>query len=242
VHSAGDLDIELLLKCSISLGHSSDEFIRIFSTTVDTIYECQRCLESTHDEQEGVCLLPHPFEDYFHEHPVPEANCLQSGCEGRLITSQRSCPQGYASILMVSGPMTYDDVNEYDQRGILEGSLRNEGDGPVWRVMIGVLYENADQRTAIAARFTDAGVVYSPDQDHQAQLARHDGFLPRLVCFGPAEPTLAQRDQKPAQLSTDVALAQTLGDLAWLHDRSTAMMHPTLLDELHRAWLKSFDR
>jgi hypothetical protein len=138
--------------------------------------------------------------------------------------------------------MTYDDVNEYDQRGILEGSLRNGGDGLVWRVMIGVLYENADQQTAIAARFTDAGWVYSLDQDHGAQLAHHDGFVPRLVCFGPAEPTLAQRNKKPARISTDVALAQTLGDLAWLHDRSTAMMHPTLLDELHRAWLKLFDR
>jgi hypothetical protein len=103
-----------------------------------------------------------------------------------------TCPQGYVSVLLVSGPMIYDDVTDYDQRGILEGSPRNDTDGLRRRVLIRVLYENPDRQTAIAARFTDAGWVYSPDHDHQAQLACHDGFQPRLVCFGPAEPTRSQ--------------------------------------------------
>lgn len=136
---------------------------------------------------------------------------------------------------------TYDEVDEYDQRGILEGSLRNGDDGLVSRVMIGVVYEHPDLKLAITARFTDAGWIHSPNDNHQAQLARHQGYVPRLVCFGTAEPTLAQRRQKPGRITTDVALAQTLGALACLHDRSDAMMHPALLAELRGAWFKTFE-
>jgi len=106
--------------------------------------------------------------------------------------------------------MSYEEVEEYDNRGILSGSIQS---GLYWRAMNGVIYERATDQ-AIAARFTTEGWIYAPEMNQHAQLVHHLGYTAQLLSFGPPTPVKTLSDQPLANVD-DISLSQTLGELAW---------------------------